>query len=175
MQTEEWKDIEGYEGYYSISNTGKVYSYHRGKQISQHFINSGYLFVKLSLNGDSKQELVHRLVAQYFLERCSGCDIVNHKDGDRTNNLSTNLEWTTQYNNIQHSINIGLKKSGWCNDKAKHYYIETPEGQCFYIRNLRLFCRNNGLEQAAMQRVSVGEQSNHKGYKAKLLEFDTEY
>ena len=101
-----WKDVVGYEGRYKVSNTGRVFSYNlyshkepREMAIIKH--NRGYCSVTLSKNGVSKAHLVHRIVAEAFLERPEGCDFVNHKDENKRNNSVDNLEWCTKsYNSI---------------------------------------------------------------------------
>lgn len=105
-------DIPGYENYYAISNFGRVYSHQRGNRrprfMSLHTDGSGYPFVRLQVNKSSWQPKVHRLVAEAFVEKVSGKSIVNHIDGDKSNNLYTNLEWVTQSENIIHAFSTGL-------------------------------------------------------------------
>lgn len=84
------KKIKNHEGYY-ISENGEVFRKLKGSKT-----NSGYVDYKIL----SKHESAHRLVAEHYLEKPNNCNIVHHKDGDKTNNHYTNLEWTTQQNNI---------------------------------------------------------------------------
>jgi len=58
--------------------------------------NTGYKMVRLTINGKRKGYAIHRLVAQTFLDNSKNLPIVNHKDGDKTNNKVENLEWVTQ-------------------------------------------------------------------------------
>ena len=98
-----WKDIEGFEGYYAVSNTGLVESYHRGKhQMCPCRDKDGYLHVTLSLCGKVSRRSVHRLVASAFLENTSNLPMVNHKDRIIENNNLSNLEWVTVYENTMH-------------------------------------------------------------------------
>ena len=114
MKAEEiWKDIEGYEGRYKISNKGRVLSLSRYKQnhtkkqyveekIISNYINNknGYVYVYLCKDGKYKNCRIHRLVAETFIPNPNGFPQVNHIDGDKTNNNVENLEWCTASYNI---------------------------------------------------------------------------
>ena len=107
MKGEIWKDIEGYEGLYQVSNMGRVKSlnYHRtGKEgILEGYDNGyGYLQVQLWKDGKDKKCRINRLVAQAFLENPEGYTDVNHKNEDKTNNCVENLEWCSRSYNINH-------------------------------------------------------------------------
>ena len=108
-----WKDIEGYEGYFQVSDSGNVRSLDRiivdcngvskrirgfAKKIT---INAdGYRVVTLSKNGKDKVFFVHRLVAFAFIPNPNGYEFINHKDENKSNNNISNLEWCTcAYNN----------------------------------------------------------------------------
>lgn len=110
---EEWRDIDGYEGLYQVSNLGRVKSLSRyarmkgrsarevkEKILSQANVN-GYRGVILSINGNKKTFRVHRLVAQAFIPNPHNLPYINHKDEVRSNNNVSNLEWCTPlYNNM---------------------------------------------------------------------------
>lgn len=109
-----WKDIKGYEGYYQISNLGRVRSLDRivvenktghkrpirGKMLSNHLLKIGYYSVGLSRNGKCELKYVHRLVAEAFIPNPNGYDTVNHIDENPKNNSVENLEWCTHQYNI---------------------------------------------------------------------------
>ena len=99
-----WKDIPGYERLYEVSNLGGVRSlrFDPPKHIYQVTTNSGYKQVKLSKYGKEKHFGVHRLVALVFVDGYQDGLEVNHKDLDKTNNMYTNLEWTTRSENQKH-------------------------------------------------------------------------
>ena len=106
-----WKDIEGYEGLYQVSNLGNILSNNlyahkkpKLKKLQKH--NSGYVSVSLSKDGHDKSYLVHRLVAQAFLENPNGYDFVNHKDENKRNNNVENLEWCTKSYNSTYYLNM---------------------------------------------------------------------
>ena len=114
-----WKDIPGYEGLYQVSNVGEIKSLrgwngrgyvHREKILSKTMTTTGYYKVELTKDGIRKSLKVHRLVAYAFIPRTEGKPYINHKDGNPLNNVVDNLEWCTQKENVNHALNIGLKK-----------------------------------------------------------------
>ncbi len=105
---EQLVDIPGYEGLYSISNTGRVFRHNDpGWQVPSES-SSGYLQVQLSKNGDKRVHSIHRLVAEAFIPRQNDLqDEVNHKDGNKHNDRSDNLEWVTRHGNMAHAKREG--------------------------------------------------------------------
>ncbi len=91
--------------------------------------NDGYLYVDLYKNNKFKTISVHRLVAQAFLP-CENFEnlVINHIDGDRTNNHVTNLEWVTQKENVEHA-KICL---GWIPGKHRRRAIKCKETGAVY-------------------------------------------
>lgn len=106
-----WKDIEGYEGRYQISNLGDVKSlnYRRtgiAKLLTPKINKSGYKWVELSNGETTKPLLVHRLVAMAFLSNPNGYSEVNHKDENPLNCKADNLEWCTHLYNVRYSFDL---------------------------------------------------------------------
>jgi hypothetical protein len=111
---EVWKNIEGCGALYQVSNFGRIKSFVRGrpKIIKGIFSEkNGYLKVKLIFeNGEKKYKFIHRIVAYHF---CNGYQrglVVDHLDGNKLNNKSTNLEWVTYSVNNKRAYDLGLKK-----------------------------------------------------------------
>lgn len=108
-----WKDIKGYEGLYQVSNLGNIKSCHREgfhkngrkfifreNKIKKTMSNSGYLRTSLVKDSKTKHRFVHREVAKSFLPNIDGKNIVDHIDGNKTNNKLENLRWCNQKENI---------------------------------------------------------------------------
>lgn len=109
---EEFRDIEGYDGYYQISNLGRVKNKVRGKILSNHIVNTNYYMVDLYLNKVRKKYYIHRLVASAFIPTIEGKLWVNHKNFIRLDNRLENLEWCNPSENVQHSYDNGANPKG---------------------------------------------------------------
>ena len=107
---EYWKDIEGYEGLYQISNVGRVKSLYSGKVLKEVKTTNGYLSIRLYKNGISHRFSIHRLVAKAFIPNHENKPEVNHIDEDKTNNKVSNLEWNTRLENMRHGSIIQRKQ-----------------------------------------------------------------
>lgn len=107
-----YKDIEGYEGLYQVSNLGRVKSLGNGDSnaskeriLKPYKAKGDYLLVDLHKQGKRKQHLVHRLVAMAFIDNPNNLEQINHRDEDKTNNSIQNLEWCDR----KHNINYGTR------------------------------------------------------------------
>lgn len=103
-----WKDIAGYEGYYQVSNFGRVKRFGSVKNLKPGDNGHGYLYVNLSVKNKTKSFYVHRLVAIAFIENPLDKKTVNHVNGNKSDNSIENLEWATQSENSQHGFDTGL-------------------------------------------------------------------
>ena len=99
-----WTPVVGYEDLYLVSTNGKVYSIRSHKILAPRKHNAGYLRVTLSRNGKRKDAYIHRLMCEAFFGTPNdGRNYVNHLDENPAHNQITNLEWTTNSNNIKYS------------------------------------------------------------------------
>lgn len=118
LSDEVWKDISGYEGKYQISSHGRVKSlfYHNTKGVKREgFLKvatdkKGYSRCALSLNNKLTTFKVHRLVASAFIPNPSNLPMVNHIDGNKSNNNVSNLEWCDNSYNQKHAWKNGSRE-----------------------------------------------------------------
>ena len=116
LVVEEWRTVQDYEGFYEVSNKGRVrsldrvtftkrgkgfHSNRKGKVLAQNKDKDGYPRVIFSKNGVSETPSVHRLVATAFIENPKEHPVINHKNEIKDDNNVDNLEWCTiSYNNV---------------------------------------------------------------------------
>ena len=154
-----WKDIEGYEGLYQVSNLGRVKSKHRvSERILKPSINSrGYMLVILSKNGEYKSGKVHRLVAQSFIPNTENKPQVNHIDENKTNNMASNLEWVTVKENINH---------GTRTERTSHKIkaIDIANGEYNYYNSISECARYLGIHKSNISQQLKGKRRVVGGY-----------
>ena len=163
---EEWRDIEGYEGLYQVSNLGRVRSLNcRGHKgcigiLTPRLDGKGYEMVALYKEGKARNTKVHRLVAQAFIPNPNNYPQVNHKDENKTNNIVENLEWCTGKYNSNYGtgkIRSGIKqgKKIICIDTGQEFDRIREAARVYGI------CHNNIVECLKGKRKTAG------GYKWK--------
>lgn len=109
LKNEEWRDVCGFEGYYQVSNYGRVKGLERNvpsidgrvvhikPRILFCCLNShGYYSVNLTMYNKHYSKEVHRMVALAFIPNIDNLEQVNHRDENKTNNCVYNLEWCTR-------------------------------------------------------------------------------
>lgn len=151
IDNEHWKDIDGYDGLYQVSDFGRVRSLKFGKtRIRKPIIDRyGYLQVGLCKDGKERKFKVHRLVAQAFIPNDDETKtIINHRNSIRDCNRVDNLEWCDyQYNNTYNDIHHRRKRSkqyfppNYKRDKVKDLY----NPNLTYKQNLEIF-KANGVD-----------------------------
>ena len=147
LPNEIWRDVKDYEGFYKVSNLGRVKSLYFGIEriLKPSIDTSEYPHVTLSKDSKRKIARIHVLVAQAFIPNPENKPEVNHKDGNKLNCNVDNLEWVTKSENQNHAVRTGLQKSGADSPKAKF----TEE----QIREIRKTCilgdKENGINALA--------------------------
>ena len=161
---EEWRDIEGYEGLYQVSNLGRVRSLNcRGHKgcigiLTPRLDGKGYEMVALYKEGKARNTKVHRLVAQAFIPNPNNYPQVNHKDENKTNNDVKNLEWcTNEYNHNYGTRNERVAKSL----SIKAICITTGE----IFNSMREACRKYNIHTGSMTECCQGKRKTAGGYK----------
>lgn len=127
---EQWRPIAGYEGLYEVSDMGNVKSLRREVRMPKGGIRiveekllvmlylRGYQRCHLAKDGRVKNAQVHRLVAEAFIPNPENKPQVNHKNGIKTDNRASELEWATHRENEDHATVNGLKASGERNSNS---------------------------------------------------------
>lgn len=171
---EEWKDIDGYEGLYQISNYGRLRSFvdkngHKRIIIRKFQKNTkGYLQTRIYKNGKGKTVKIHRLVAEAFIPNPDNLPQVNHKDEDKTNNCVWNLEWC----DAKYNINYGTLPERISVIHTNHPSKSTPvkqysiDGQLIAIFPSQAeAARQTGIDQASISNNCTGKISKTHNFK----------
>ena len=189
---EEWRDIKGYEGYYQVSNMGRVRSLDRivksrpgrtriarGRVMSPGYC-CGYLKVVLYKDKKYRNALIHRLVAEAFIEPIEGKPHVDHINGNKHDNRVENLRWVTiSENNLYANYEQGLcdkekqRQHGF--DTVKRFGTATPpkpvirsDGAVF--ESVSAAARAIGTSQGNVSSMLRGRTKTCKGYTFKFVE-----
>lgn len=141
-----WKDIKGYEGYYQVSNKGRIWSVLSQRYLKPQHDNCGYYRIQLTAkNGKRKTEKVHRLVAINFIDNPDNLPEVNHINHIRDDNRIENLEWCNHKENCNKTTKV--KQVGKYNkdgnlvciykslSDASYYENKTPSQILGYINS----------------------------------------
>ena len=154
---EEWRDIQGYDGFYQVSNCGRVRSMYfhnnhatikRVKVLKTVTNKSNRVYVSLHNDGKRKNCTVHRLVACAFLPNPDQLPEVNHIDGNPSNNNVENLEWCTKKYNAQHAYDNDLNHFKSYNESIKKKVIR-DDGVVY--PSIRECARANGVTQMTLK------------------------
>ena len=178
---EEWKPVKNYEQYYEVSSLGRIRSLDRktifkdgrvrqfyGKVLIINTVNnSGYLTVSLHDRGKSKTFLVHRIVAEAFVENPNQYTEVNHIDQNKKNNRVENLEWCTNKENVNHGNEIerGAKK------QRRNFVQLDMDGNLVKVwSGFKKMQRETGVQRKSVYECCVGKRDSYMGYKWKYAE-----
>ena len=174
IEKEVWKDICGFEGFYQVSDLGRVrsldrktWSEKRGTFYSQKgkvirpYNSRGYRYVPLSKNGETTKVSVHRLVAEAFIPNPKKLEYVNHKDENKSNNMLGNLEWCTAKYNTYYGENSRIRPV---------MAINVTTGEKTIYQSMAEAERIGGFRYTNISAVCRGRVRTHKGHYWKYLE-----
>lgn len=152
---EVWKTITGYEDY-QVSNLGRVKSLKYGKErILTDRDTKGYLYITVSKNSIRKRLLIHRLVAEAFLDNPDNLPIINHRDENKHNNKADNLEFCTYYYNLTY------------NNKHRTYAKKVgcfKDGKLLKVYMAIQDVKNDGFDASNVCNCCKGKLNKHHGY-----------
>lgn len=159
---EEWKDVEGFEGEYQVSNLGRVRHIFT-KILTPHPNRKHYPYMQVGFK-NHKFYTVHRLVANAFLENPQNLPEVNHKDFNTSNNSVDNLEWCDKKYNMEYSRKRGKY--------SKLMRIEQYDLDGHFIKswdNIVDCERETGIAHQSIYLVCKGQRKTAGGYKWKKI------
>ena len=141
--TEVWKEVDGYNGRYEISNLGRLRSFAQdsknGKIKTGNKETKGYLAVVLyDSEGNKKCYKMHRLVANAFIDNPDNLPQVNHKDENKENNSVDNLEWCTNDYNCHYGTKLQrvALANTCCKTTSKKVYSMDVDGNIEYFDSI---------------------------------------
>lgn len=171
-----WNSIPEYEGYYEISNLGRVRSLDRlvknrwgsmtsleGAIIQLAISGNGYVYVGLHIDGKQNNCFVHRLVMTAFKGRSDL--FINHKNGIKTDNRPENLEYCTASENVKHAYDTGLNSArGPKNSRSKLTEVDVME-IIDYLDNSDLtqkeIAKKYSIGYKAVSKINLGTNWNY--------------
>lgn len=111
-----WRPVAEYEGRYEVSDCGQVRTV-GGRILKQYRNDQGYALIRVS--SPRKELRVHRVVAKAFVPNPENLPFVNHIDCVRDHNDASNLEWCTQWQNLNHSQKLGrMQRNYWAGRRS---------------------------------------------------------
>lgn len=170
---EEWRPVVGYEGWYDVSNLGRVRRVMPspwakvGRILTAGLDGPGYLHVMLTRNGKTTTSSLHRLVARAFHGAPLPGQEVNHLNGVKTDDRAENLEWVTRSENHKHAFRIGLKSHANRFVGIKNGRAVITDLDAARIRSLKGvarqvdLAREYGITQGHVSRIQRGVAWHH--------------
>lgn len=146
-EKEIWKDVPEWESLYKVSNMGRVFSKRYNRIKAQTMNNNGYprvdLFSRANGKINKKSIYTHRLVATLFVDGYKEGLVVDHIDGDKTNNMSSNLRWVTQSINIKKGYDSRPKDT--YKDKFQKHPVYITTSPKVYFESITECAKSLGL------------------------------
>ena len=190
---EVWRPVVGFEGRYIVSNFGRVrsvdgYGRKPARLLKIKKSYRGYMCIDLYDGRGGHKKLVHRLVAEAFIENPDKCPQVNHKDCNKENNHADNLEWCTASQNIRHAADNGLRE--YTHDAIKKALVAAQPklreyrkrvrktviaesiktGETAEYESINAAARGTDASPSNVLRVLTGEYKQTNGYRYRYKE-----
>lgn len=173
-----WKDVIGQEGFYQVSNLGRIRSLPMklkgrnntfrvkpGIVLNQSDDKDGYL--RVALRGITTKS--HRLVAIHFIDNSNNLPEINHKDLNKQNNCHCNLEWSSRRDNFDHSkVNNKQVTSETSVCSIKVLQLDKNDNILNEFNSFREAEKVTGISNATISKVANGIGNTAGGYKWKL-------
>ncbi|AEQ32683.1 intron encoded HNH endonuclease [Acanthamoeba polyphaga mimivirus] len=165
VQNEIWKVVPGFKNY-EVSNNGNIRNKDT-KKIRKLQLKMGYHYCCLSENNNKKNFRVHRLVAKLFIKNPHKYNIVNHLDGNKTNNNYKNLEWTTISGNNKHATDNNLTN-------IMKRRISQYVGEMLYTEydSVSEASKATGIHMSRIVEVCKGTREEYEGYVFKYTDIN---
>lgn len=160
-----WKQIPDFPNY-ECSNLGRIKNIKTNKILRGTNRQTGYSFIDLYNFEEHKRKnaQIHRIVALLFVDNPDNKPYVNHIDGNKTNNIYTNLEWCTPQENTTHAVEVlNINPGGWnkkqvmCVETGVIYESCAAAGKAFNVPD------------NIINRVANGIRKHHKGFHFKFI------
>jgi len=164
-----WRRVSDHPTY-EVSDCGDVRNAETGRVLKPLRTN-GYHHVVLCDSNGRHRKSVHRLVATEFIENDRDYSVINHIDGDRTNNRVDNLEWCTQSENMKHAYRTGLQKP--IRSQIEYSLSRAMEKHKRPVRNVETGIRYDSIAECAKhENLCHSAVSFHLAGKAKKCRFE---
>jgi len=157
---ERWKPIPECCGRYEVSDLGHVRNVNTGQVLKPRKTRTGYHRIHVSVKGGRIDLYIHRLVADAFCEHPEGCDVVNHLDCNNQNNKASNLEWTTQEDNVLYAMDRGRMP----NFPNCIPVIGEKNGSEFWFRSANEAARKVGCDSRSISKCCKSKHKHSHGY-----------
>lgn len=172
MPNEEWRRVDGYNGKYFVSNIGRIkaITFYKGeprmmciKKLNQRTKKENeYMFTSLSVNNTKKSEIIHRLVANYFIPNPENKPFVNHKNGVKWDNRVWNLEWATGSENALHAVKNGLRITAKGEDAGQALFTNEQALEIFNSPlSIPELCKIHKVHDTTIRSIKDGRNWSH--------------
>lgn len=176
LPEEEWRDVIGYEGSYSVSSFGRVACLKTGthqrlvmKPVYMNRRKQTYINLCLYLNGKREHHLVHRMVAMAFIPNPNNYPCIDHIDGNGKNNNVNNLRWCTRSMNNMNPISRQRQAESHLG-KVQSKKVRKPVVRISSRGDIKIYdsmqrAEDEGFYHSNIHRACNGKMEHHKGYR----------